>query len=198
MRYLTKALKSYKNEKQTLWEKLYTCDQLDWFFDAYYSVLSFIERCKRSWAYAKLGHKNYDFDALTIEHYLLFKLKRVQKCLINGTCDLTVEMGPMKMKALKLCIKLLEKLNENDYSRFMDMHDKKWGELHTWFEPVNDGNPHSGSYWRSSRPKAVTPEEKEQERKEFLEASYADAREEEKHRRLVYRIIEKYIRYWWD
>jgi hypothetical protein len=101
------------------------------------------------------------------------------------------------MKAIKLTIKLLERLNK-DYHRFGDMHDAKWGEMKTWFEPVEEGNPLSGSYWRSSRPNANTPELEEQEREEFLEAHRADCREEERDRQLVYKLIAKYIRYWWD
>jgi hypothetical protein len=159
----------------------------------YYNIISFLEKIKRSYAYAKLGFNNYDFDALSIETYLLFKLKRVEYCLINGSCDLTVENGPKKMKALKLCIKLLERLNGN-YNRFMTMHDKKWGELHTWFEPSVNGL----TYWKCSRPNANTPEFTEKERKEFLEAANADYRQEIRDRKIVYKLINKYIRDWWD
>lgn len=162
--------------------------------DVWYDFTAFVEWVRRAWDYAKLGYKNWDFDALTIERYLLFKLKRVEKCLINGTCDLTVENGPRKMKAIKLCIKLLERLNDH-YHRFTDMHDAKWGEMENWFEPCENG---LGSYWRTRRPKANTPELIEQEKREFREAYMADDREEQRDRKLVYRIIEKYIQAWWD
>lgn len=199
MSFRTHLLKSVREAgvKISLWERIIIHPWVEPIVDVYYWARARIEWIKRSYDYAKFGWQAWDFDALTIERYLLFKLKRVEKCLINGHCDLTVDMGPKKMKALKLCIKLLERLNGH-YHRFLDMHEAKWGELHTWFEPVNDGNPHSGSYWRSSRPKANTPELKEQERKEFLEAMSADDREEARDRKLVFRIIEKYICYWWD
>src|SRR5262245_38122373 len=126
-------LKEDHGHKLTLWERLITLPWLEPIVDKYYSFLAFIEWVRRAWDYAKLGYKNWDFDALTIERYMLFKLKRVQDCLINGNCDLTVEMGPRKMKALKLCIKLLERLQDGRCTRFMDMHEAKWGELKTWF-----------------------------------------------------------------
>jgi hypothetical protein len=188
-------LKISLNGKLSLWEKFSMLPGIEKLFDIYYDIRAWIEWMRRAFDYAKLGYKNYDFDALTIERYLLFKLKRVQDALINGHVDLTVEMGPKKMKALKLCIKLLERLNGH-YHRFLDMHDAKWGEMECWFEPTERGD--GSSYWRSKRPKANTPELQEQERKEFLEAVRADDREEMRDRRLVYRIIEKYICYWWD
>lgn len=189
-------IKSSLDKDLTIMEKLSLLPVVEKIFDLYYDIRARIEWTRRAFAYAKLGYKNYDFDALTIEHYLLFKLKRVQDCLINGSCDLTVEMGPKKMKAIKLAIKLLERLTGSyEFHRFIDLHEAKWGELHTWFEPSEDGR---GSYWRSSRPKANTPELIEQERQEFLEAARADDREEEKYRKLLYAIIAKYIRYWWD
>lgn len=187
-------LKIELKEKVSILDKLLIHPWIEPLVDKYYSVLAFIEWLKRAWCYAKLGYKNYDFDALTIERYLLFKLKRVEECLLNGNVDLTVEMGPKKMKALKLCIKLLERLNGH-YYRFLDMHEVKWGEMECWFEPTGLGE---SSYWRSKRAKANTPELIEQERKEFLEAVRADDREEMRDRKLVYRILEKYICYWWD
>jgi len=154
----------------------------------------FFEKCRRVLAYAKLGYDNYDFDALTIENYLLFKLKRIEPCLINGHCDLTVEEGPKKMKALKLCIKILERLNNDDYTRFDKLHEKKWGKLEMWTEPTGDGFHRL----KSRRERATTPELKEQERKEYIESFHADARLENRDRQLMYKIIAKYITYWWD
>jgi hypothetical protein len=153
----------------------------------------FIRNLKRSLAYAKLGWTNWDFDALTIEHYILFKLKRVRTCLLNGYCDLTLEDGPKKMQALDLTIKLLEGLKDEGYSKFYDLHEKKWGTLKVTTVP-------DGKYFRMvfSRDNANTPELRDQERKESLEASSMDFRIEERNRRLVYSIIAKYIRTWWD
>lgn len=171
-------------------------DLKDFITSKYYSILGFFERLKRSLAYAKLGYNNYDFDALTIENYLLFKLKRIQNALLNGHVDLTVENGPKNMKALKLAIKLLERLTGSyEFHRFMDLHDAKWGKLQSWHEPCEDDR---GFYWRTKRPKANTPELIEQERKEFLAACLADSREEDKYRKLLYNILAKYIVCWWD
>jgi len=186
--------------KLTWLEKLSIHPAFEWWFDIKRKIDSTIHRLKRSWAYAKLGYNNWDFDAITIEHYLLFKLKRVQDCLINGHVDYSVGEGPKQLKALKLCIKLLERLNQGDmgYNRFMDLHDKKWGESKHWFEEVESDKPHQGSYLRTSRPNANTEAEKEQERKEFLEAAMADDRQQDRDRQIVYAIINKYIRTWWD
>lgn len=187
----------------TLLEKFMMLPPVEKVLDFYYTIRSHIERAKRALAYAKLGYNNWDFDALTIEHYLAFKLKRVQNALINGHADLTVDMGPKYMKALKLAIKLADKLSQGDcgYMRFMDLHNAKWGEGEMVFTTVPGSEDRPGGPYSTMdmvREKANTPELKEQERKEFLEAAYADDREQEKHRKLLYLIINKYICYWWD
>lgn len=160
-----------------------------------YKIRAFIEAIKRAYAYAKLGYGNYDFDALSIENYLLFKLQRVEHCIINGDTDLTVEDGPKKMKALRICIKILKKLTSEKYNRFSNLHEAKWGELVVTFEP-NDGKLSSRMLF--SRPNAITPEQIEQETKEQIEAMYADDREERRYRKLLYTLINTYIRTWWD
>lgn len=187
--------------KLSFFEKLAIHPYFEKFFDAYYNVTAFIEWCKRAIAYARVGYKNYDFDALSIENYLLFKLKRVERCLVNGTCDLTVEMGPKKMKAIRLCIKLLTRLTDGSYHRFLDMHHAKWGVGEMTFTKVEGTENKPGGPYSTMDivyAKANTPELKAQQRKEYMEAVYADDREESRDRRLVYAIIQKYITYWWD
>lgn len=175
-------------------------------YDIYhYCRYTFPERLGRSIAFFKLGWLSYDFDYMPLHEAALFKLKRMLYCFENyGHHAETCENYKPKMKSIKLAIKLLEKYCKNDYTRFYDMHEKKWGKSTCDFVPVDvEGNivpKEEAKYFKfnSSRPNAQTEEEKAQERKEFLEAYNADEREQEKHLRWAYAIITKYHRYWWD
>lgn len=211
----SKALKPFDEEdkKDTLWDKINHFRHGDsWLGDKFDDVMTFLENwlyynpraflrnIKRFWDYGRQGWSNFDFDG----HYLLddmqFKLKRIQKCLENGHA---IPNQHNELKALKICIKLGDKLKDEwkNYRRFLTMHDKKWGELETWTEKVegSEGKP-GGPYhrWLSKRVGAVTDEEKEQERKEFLEATRADEREKDRDRNLYFRILGKYLPYMWD
>ena len=163
------------------------------------------ERISRSFAYARFGWLNYDFDYSCIHELLLFKLKRMVYVFETyGYHSEECSNYPPKMKSIKLTIKLLEKYCNNDYSRFLDMHEKKWGPRTVKHIPVDAlGNivpREEAKYFRfkTSHKNAVTDAEIKQEREEFLKAYDKDEREKEKHLRWAYEIITKYHRYWWD
>jgi len=99
-----------------------------------------------------------------------------------------------KMKSLKLAIKLGERWMRGDYYRFHDLHEQKYGKIELGWESI----PGSNNSKSISLKNGKKYERSIEERIEFLEAHFADEREQEKHRRLFYNIINKYGRYWWD
>lgn len=171
----------------------------------HYITKTFPERLSRSIAYFKLGWHNYDFDYSCVHDLMLFKLKRLLHCFEKyGYHSEECSNYKPKMKSLKLTIKLLEKYCKNDYTKFYDLHERKWGPSTIKWIPTdikgNDCDEEDPKFFRftSSRPKALTDEDIELEKKEFREAYDADEREQEKHLRLAYQIMIKYHRYWWD
>jgi len=101
-----------------------------------------------------------------------------------------------EMKALVLVIKIGDRLLEDNYTKFYDLHNKKWGELDT---TSNKSDIMPDSYEISfSRPKANTEEEKEQERLEMLECYKIDERFKDKDKKLYFSILSKYYEYMWD
>lgn len=145
-----------------------------------------------SW-YTNVFRHDYDFDGQCLFAIIEYKLKRLEKCLIDGYAF----QSEKEMKALRIAIKISGRLKDDKYESIAyDRHDKKWGNIKTWLTPVNDES--GNSYFNSSRPNANTPEEKEQERKDFsahYESAHIKMKKEEK---LLYAILHKYLRFWWD
>lgn len=167
-----------------------------------YVTRVFWERLGRALRYFTIGWLNHDFDAIFMHELLLFKLKRMQYCFIHyGYHSEDCENYKPKMKSLALAIKLLERYCKNDYNRWSDMHERKWGPLtHKSIKVEGSENKVYGPHYRMefSRPNAITEQEKEQERKESMEAYNKDDKESERDIRIVYQIVSKYHRYWWD
>lgn len=170
-----------------------------------YITYTFWERLARSIAFFKLGWLNYDFDSHYIHELILFKLKRLYHCFVKyGHHSTDCPNYKPKMKSLSLVIKLLERYcsdNSYDYySKPIDRHDKKWGKLNSKSIPYQqdeDGYIRSYSYI-TYRDNVLTSEDKEQEKKEFLEAYHRTEERQERDVRLALSIIAKYHRHWWD
>ena len=101
------------------------------------------------------------------------------------------------MKALDLLIKIGDRVVEEKYFRFSDLHDKKWGKLIVTHTPVKMGTM-SGSTVHFSRPKANTEEEILLEYKEQVEAYHADNREKDRYIKIDFAILNKYLPVFWD
>lgn len=160
-----------------------------------YRVLySFCSKLRRSWAYAKFGWSNYDFDSAYALRLLSFKLKRLQQVLVSGH----LEQDKQTRQSLRLAIRLLDKLAEDHYDYFIEQHNLKWYETkypELGFEDIDNGSGCS----RMVFPSEALPEEKQaQEREEHIAAWNADEALKNRDRRWAFSIIEKYYAYWWD
>lgn len=192
----SKALKDFEPEKHS---KLYSwwiqTDLYDWIHDMTYKFWRRpIQSIKKLYGWHVNVFKNdYDFDGHSLYAIIEYKLKRVLPALEDGHAI----QEPKDLKALKLAIKLAGRLKDDNYSmRAWDRHGKKWGELKTWFTPCEGKEGYST--WNSSRPKAVTEEEKEQERKEHLAGSLLSDKVMEREQKWLFDILRKHLRYWWD
>lgn len=197
LKVLSKPLRPFGRSRfddETIWTKLW--DGVCWVpSKVYYFCRKYAQRLKRSWAYAKFGWENYDFDGEYLTHLITFKLKRMQKALHNG-CSV---QDDKYMQALRLAIRLGDKLEHYMYHWFLDRHDAKWGAASLNF--VDSDIPFNGKNLRSmelARSGVVDDETKAQERREFGVAYTADDAIKLRDARLFFRIIEKYYPGWWD
>jgi hypothetical protein len=154
------------------------------------------ERISRCWAYARFAWKNYDFDGEYLVQLMTFKLKRIQRSLQSG-CSI---QDKKYMQALRLAVRLGDKLKNYDYHWFMDCHNKKWGEPDVEFEDCDDETSNKAGLKRMEmrRVHVVDEATKEQERREFMVAYEADDAIQDRDSRLFFRLIEKYYPGWWD
>jgi len=122
-----------------------------WWWDlppikAYHNLRVTISRLKRVYQWSKFMWTNWDFDALSIYPLLEYKLKRVQFCLLNGHAV----QDPKDLKALRIALKLAKRLSIDYHeNKLYYRHERKWGELKTWFTPTERGD--GSSYWNSTR-----------------------------------------------
>lgn len=102
---------------------------------------------------------------------------------------------------MNICLNLLSRIiGDDDCERFSyhDMafknHDKKWGELRTWFEEYDEEN----CLWQSHRPNTNTKKEVEQESKEYKRCLGHQRYLEEQDYEMLFKMIRKYSRGWWN
>jgi hypothetical protein len=194
--FQSKALKDFSESKKS---KIYgwwiETRLADWYYGFTWKFIENpIFQVKRlaQW-YWNVFRFDYDFDGHCLFAIIEYKLKRVQKCLVEGHAI----QDPKDLKAIKLAIKLASRLKDDKYEeRGYDRIDKKYGQSKHWFEPCNDGT--GNSIWHSSRPKVNTDAEKEEEisfwRRQYELSDYRCKREE----RWLYAILLTYCRNWWD
>jgi hypothetical protein len=195
----SKSLK--ESEKKKSWyhdSKFYgwwiETDLSDWVHDFNWKFIrNPIYQIKRLYQwYVNVFRFDYDFDGHCLFAIIEYKLKRIEKVLLNGHAI----QEPQDMKALKLAIKLAGRLKDDNYDMVSyDRLKKKWGKSKTWFgEPDKNGSRE----FRSRYEKVKTKEDEDQCRKDrfvLYKAADAKTKREEK---WLYSILHKYLRVWWD
>ncbi len=142
--------------------------------------------------YVNVLRDDCDWDANSLYKIMEYKLKRVEQALKNGYAEHDVK----DLKALRLAIKLAEKLKENRYEdKLYDRHEKKWGGLISWTTEISNENLYQ---WHSKRPNAITDAEKELERKELMDTLVESQKYYDRDRRIFFDIMQKYMNRWWD
>ena len=194
MTFRSKALKNWtRKERGWLAEKI-----RDIYFDIKYAICKPFVHAKKVWEwYWNILRKDFDWDSGYVYHMLEYKLKRMEKSLLNGHA----EQDPRDMKALRLAIKLLNRLGADSiyFERAHRDHNLKWGELITWTTPNYNADGEVITHtWHSRRPNANTPEEIEQERQEYRKTWELEDWLTKRDQRWLYDILNKYLRNWWD
>ena len=141
-------------------------------YDRWYGIYyRFRSKLTRAYSYAKFGWNNHDWASNYTLELMMFKLRRLQSCLNNGNSIQNDE----DVKALQDILKVLNRLSKGRYDRkYRKIHDKKWGELRTWFTPVStsSGKLSGSSMWNHARANARSEEELKQERIDSSDCFY--------------------------
>lgn len=155
------------------------------------SIRGFLKNLKRAWDFAVIGWSNYDFDYGYLFKLMHFKLKRMENAILNGHA----EPDKKTNQSIRICIKLLNKLAFKDYQHFTELHYTKWGQPEFIFSETDS---RLLSQFEIKHKNIITEQDKEQERQEFLEAYKKDEEQERRDVRLLFSIMEKYHKRWWD
>lgn len=148
-----------------------------------------LKRLIRACQYAVHGYNSFDWDFAYIEHDMLFKLKRVEIQLKKDSSF--VEYEKKDLQSLRICIRLLDRLTDNDFSVNSDAVTRKWGELE--FKKDTDSE-----YSVMQRTKVTTQEERTQCNKESMVAYTKDDEHQKRYRALFYKILQQYQHRWWS
>lgn len=188
----SKAVKNYKLKDWGRFEAVRVFIR-----DVRYAIRKPFWKLKLTWDwYHNVLHRDFDWDHSYLWRAMRYKMQRM---LVALTDDAHLYQEPERIKALKECIRLLTRLTDKDHESYFEPaykpHDKKWGRLKTWSEPTEDGKAY---YWRSSRPKAKTKRQKEQERKEYLECHKKEDELRNADRKRLYELMYENELYWWD
>lgn len=135
---------------------------------------------------------DYDFDGHCLFAIIEYKLKRLQKVLLNGHAVQELK----DLKALRLAIKLAGRLKAEEYShRFHERHESKFGKKEYWFTPQQDSDYLT---MHTQQENAVFEKDKKRARKEFISGlTLADATER-REQKWLFDILNKYLRNLWD
>ena len=158
----------------------------------WYKCTAIYESIARAWAYAKFGWDNYDFDFAYTLGLLKFKLERLQNCLLTSNAHTP---DKQTTQSLRLAIRLIDRLYEDDYSYFYERHNLKWfGKKHPdcEFEKIE-----GGSLLRTKR-NTLAQGQQEKESDELRAAFAADDALKARDKKWAFAILAKYYEYWWE
>lgn len=157
----------------------------------YNKIKFFFKSLKRAYDFAIIGWNNRDYDYAYLYKLILIKLIRIEKELKNGFC----EHDKSTLQSLRICIKLLNNITEDSYDHNINLHDSKWGDLIVSYK---DSDIKGFRTMEFNRPNAVTEQDKELQTKELRLALEKDDAQKTKHINLLFSIMAKYSRTWWD
>jgi hypothetical protein len=158
--------------------------------ELFWPVVRFYRKVARSLAFARIGWNNYDWDHAYLLKLMIFKMKRMQKACFEEGHHIPEKLP---QQSLRLCIKLGEKLLEDDYFYFTGLHNEKWGDIEFIEKVDQEGRKYTGM----GRP-GVPPEKEAEERAEFVEAYKKDDSVKARDTRWFFGIMAKYQESWWD
>jgi len=143
---------------------------------------------------------DFDFNADRGLYQLMRKkLERVEPCLRDGH----LMNGERYARQIRVALTVLDRIIAGKYDeQDMAAHDLKWGEAKWNFIPIDDGldddDDNKMSELHIDYPNVHTAEEKEQERKEFMDAMHSAAKRRQRDIDWVFEHIRRWHQRWWD
>lgn len=150
-------------------------------------INQFIRKFKRAISFFIFGWNNYDFDWVYLLEAIQFKLKRLEKEILKG-----YNADPKKeLQSIRICLKLIHQIITNPYDCHHKLHLKRWG---CEYSP----DVHKSLPFEVYTCAKVTHENRDEYVADFREAYDKDDARRQKDIDLLFKVMAKYIQYWWD
>ena len=135
-----------------------------------------------------------DYDYMDVLGFMELKLSRMEALIRDHGHHLDSNKDVDNIHKTRLAIKriIADEYHENVYM----FHDKKWGNSHFNFIPCDDRSGYSEL--EITRDNATTPEQKEQETKEYRLLMRRPDYLKKQDLEYVTKMINKYLFRWWD
>ena len=141
---ISKALKDFGPPEKSKIQKLFK----EFYYHVIYPVTNpvkrFFYKLGRAYDYAKFSWNSPDWDSAFLFDIMVFKLKRIKKCLIEGIAIQEDENMAALDEAIAICERLFA---ENHEDKYRDAHDEKWGESNFFTEK---------GFFKSNRKNVIT------------------------------------------
>lgn len=153
-------------------------------------IKTFVQTC---WAYKGLLWQDRNWDHVYILRLLQLKIRRTREYIGKHQRH---TLWKRDVKAMMQAEDLIESiLNDDVADELYKAHDAKWGKSYHRFIPLEN---RTGSLMRTLREKAYTPQQQEQEHKEYRAMLKKSFRLEQKQWSKLWKHLDKNMRNWWD
>lgn len=164
-------------------------DRIDKILSPLWKIKTFV---LKMFAYAPILWRDRDFDWAFILTILQFKLKRTREYLVEENIIGDIDKISSEIKQAE---DIIDEIFKDDFCKEEhEAHTAKWGEHKDNFVPTKNG----ALRWDMSREKAITPEEKEQERKEIMEIYELEEKRMGEAWDRLFTHLKANIRGWWS
>lgn len=182
-------------EKQKFYEKMtdFFYNIYRFFDNTYVWVRNFFRWIVRVCQYAVFLWNDRDYDYFYIYRLLGYKLKRIRSEMEN--CKYMDK--DTAIPQIKYVEELLEQVKNDEFDKDLyEEHDKKWGKMSMEHkEVIVDGQKYYEVFF--NREKAITKQEKEQEREELLKIMVESDRRRTECVNKIFDEIKKNVYNWW-
>jgi len=151
----------------------------------WYGPMNFI---LNTWEYKSILWSDKWFDSYYFLNLIRFKLKNDAKKYRKYGMVVPADEYALQME---YCVALLDRINKDNYADpYITEHEKKWGTIIDFNKDIDDIIRNRRSH--------LSDEEKNQERKEYINIMLQADKEKHKDLEKVLNFLQQNVLYWWD
>jgi hypothetical protein len=167
-----------------------------WVGDKYYAIKAGVPSLIKWW---KIVWEDRDYDYHFIYSALRFKLENTANYIEKHQRSVGWEHD---VKWMRICVRLIDKISDDYYiMKHYDEIEKQWGKSDFKFTPIEDKLDDDGEKYfemNMEYENAKTPEDYKKIDEMSSKGRETGQEQHEKAKRLLFKIMQEKIEYWWD